>query len=48
MVITLAAGFLLGLLAHMPRHFMLHRRARHAEKRLAQLNTSQDSAKPGP
>ena len=48
MVAALAAGFVLGLLAHLPKHFSLHRRARNAEKRVAQLTAAQDSAKPGP
>jgi len=43
MVGTLAVGFVLGLLAHMPRHFALRRRARIAEKRAAQLTSAQGS-----
>ena len=34
---TLVAGFLLGLLFHLPARFSAHRRARRAEKRLAEL-----------
>ena len=41
---ALGVGFLLGLLAHVPRHFALHRRARIAERRLGQLTAAQDSA----
>ena len=47
MVWALATGFVLGLLVHMPRHFSLHRRARNAEKRVAQLTSTQDSGKTG-
>jgi uncharacterized integral membrane protein len=45
MVGALAAGFVLGLLAHMPKHFSLRRRARNAEKRAALLTSTQDSGK---
>lgn len=45
MVGALAVGFLLGLLAHLPKHFSLHRRARNAEKRLAQLTSALDASK---
>jgi uncharacterized integral membrane protein len=45
---VLAVGFVLGLFAHMPKHFSLRRRARIAEKRVAQLTAGQDSVKPGP
>ena len=48
MVGALGLGFVLGLLAHLPRHFALHRRARTAEKRVAQLTTTQDSVKTPP
>jgi uncharacterized integral membrane protein len=47
MVGALGLGIVLGLLAHLPRHFSLHRRARNAEKRVAQLTSQQDSGKPG-
>ena len=46
MVGALGAGFVLGLLAHLPTHIGLRRRARTAEKRLAQLTPAPDSAKP--
>jgi uncharacterized integral membrane protein len=46
MVGALAVGVLLGLLAHLPTHISLRRRARNAEKRVAQLTSPQDSAKP--
>lgn len=45
---ALGLGFVLGLLAHLPRHFSLHRRARNAEKRLAQLSGPEGSGKTGP
>ena len=45
MVAGVAGGFILGLLAHLPRHFSLRRRARNAEKRLAQLTIAQGSGK---
>ena len=48
MVGALGVGIIIGLLAHLPRHFSLRRRARNAEKRVAQLTGQQDSAKPGP
>lgn len=48
MVGALGVGILLGLLAHLPTHFSLRRRARNAEKRAAQLTAAQDSAKPLP
>ncbi len=40
---ALAGGFVLGLLAHLPRHFALRRRARIAEKRVVQLTNAQGS-----
>jgi uncharacterized integral membrane protein len=40
---ALAGGFVLGLLAHLPKHFSLRRRARNAEKRAAQLTSERDS-----
>lgn len=43
---VLALGFILGLLAHIPKHFALRRRARNAEKRVAQLTAAQESARP--
>lgn len=43
MVGALALGIILGLLAHVPKHFSLHRRARNAEKRLAQLSNGPDT-----
>ena len=46
MVGALGVGFVLGLLAHLPTHIGLRRRARTAEKRLAQLTPAPDSAKP--
>ena len=45
LVATLAGGFVLGLLAHLPKHFSLRRRARNAEKRVALLTSTQDSGK---
>jgi uncharacterized integral membrane protein len=45
---ALGAGFVLGLLALLPKHFSLHSRARNAEKRLAQLTSAQDAGKTGP
>ncbi len=42
-VAALGAGFVLGLLAHLPRHFALRRRARIAEKRVGQLTAQRDS-----
>ena len=47
LVATLAGGFVLGLLAHLPKHFSLRRRARNAEKRVALLSVAQDSGKTG-
>lgn len=47
MVGALAVGFVLGLLAHLPRHFSLRRRARNAEKRVAQLTSERDSGTTG-
>ncbi len=47
MVATLAGGFILGLLAHLPRHFALRRRARIAEKRVAQLTSAKESGTTG-
>ena len=44
---ALALGFVLGLLAHLPKHFSLRRRARNAEKRLAQMSAGQESGKTG-
>ena len=46
MVGALGVGILLGLLAHLPAHITLRRRARNAEKRVAQLTNTPDSAKP--
>jgi len=34
---TLALGFLLGLIFHLPARFSAHRRARRAEKRVSEL-----------
>jgi uncharacterized integral membrane protein len=45
MLAAVASGFILGLLAHQPRHFSLRRRARNAEKRVAQLTSAQGSGK---
>jgi uncharacterized integral membrane protein len=47
LVATLAGGVILGLLAHMPKHFSLRRRARNAEKRVTLLTAAQDSGKTG-
>lgn len=47
MVAALAVGFVLGLLAHLPKHFSLRRRARNAEKRVAQLTSERDSGTTG-
>jgi len=47
LVAVLAGGFVLGLLAHLPKHFSLRRRARNAEKRVAVLTSAQDSGKTG-
>jgi uncharacterized integral membrane protein len=44
---VLAGGFVLGLLAHLPRHFSLRRRARIAEKRVTLLTAAQDSGRTG-
>jgi uncharacterized integral membrane protein len=44
---ALAIGLVLGLLAHLPRHFSLRRRARNAEKRVAQLTSERDSGRTG-
>jgi uncharacterized integral membrane protein len=43
MVGALGGGFVLGLLAHVPKHVSLRRRARNAEKRVAQLTSERDS-----
>lgn len=40
---ALAVGVVIGLLVHVPRHFSLRRRARNAEKRVAQLTSERDS-----
>lgn len=47
LVAVLAGGFVLGLLAHLPKHVALRRRARNAEKRAALLAGAQDSGKTG-
>ncbi len=36
---ALVAGFLLGMVFHLPARFAAHRRARRAEKRVAELET---------
>ena len=38
-LLALVAGFLLGLLFHLPHRFALNRRAKRAEKRAAELET---------
>ena len=48
MLAAVGAGFALGLVSHLPHHFSLHRRARNAEKRVAQLSGTEGSGKPGP
>ena len=42
-VVALAVGVLAGLLAALPRQFHWRRRARAAEKRLAELAISEDT-----
>jgi uncharacterized integral membrane protein len=44
---ALGLGFIIGLLAHLPKHFSLRRRARNAEKRVAQLTSGRDSGTDG-
>jgi uncharacterized integral membrane protein len=39
---TLAFGFVAGLLSGLPKHFHYRRRARSAEKRVAQLSAEKD------
>ncbi len=36
-LVALAVGFFAGLLAHLPKRFGAHRRAKRAEKRVAEL-----------
>jgi len=47
-LIALAAGFLAGLAAHLPKRVGAHRRAAKAEKKVAELQDKLAAAPPAP